>query len=491
MKLWEGVLVLVLVLAMVGGVDAKKVCWSDGNESGVYSSYNEPLVYHSNYNTVYIKYTVCTTISGQYTFIGRRGSSLSGYSSPCNWLHMDSGLVWINPGGACVSGYRTESRGFDVYRNQGTADYAITFVVSTVPFEEFTCTGTQLCTDHVQLYVLADTGYELIGTDTDVAYSFTILNTTEYRLVFSDGAYHDFTCDGNEVFDYDACSYVYGYTCGVGDIHLYVDDGGWVLNDSVSQGMGLSDYEMVIYSGEDYKLDMYGISQLVDSYLFSCTGSHVQHSYDRCVYPPGPGPYDPVDPIIIWEGYDYNIVVFRDEHGNRVENAQVAVYDKTNSTYLQRWTPNPGGYLLLGALFNDSDHAVQVLMRTFDGVFTLETTYPANGSAIVGSEDVTQTNMTIPIHYNIRMETLDQFGTPLTDVFAGLSEYTALNPLSFWGYSMYGQQYVPVTNCSGFAMCDIYAEKGGYADYEVTALNWTSRSAMIKDYRHDVVLAKE
>ena len=25
----------------------------------------------------------------------------------------------------------------------------------------------------------------------------------------------------------------------------------------------------------------------------------------------------------------------------------------------------------------------------------------------------------------------------------------------------------------------------------VNALNWTSRSAMVKDYRHDVVLAKE
>ncbi len=317
------------------------------------------------------------------------------------------------------------------------------------------------------------------------------MNTTDYCLVFSDGAYYDFTCDGNEVVDYDACLYVYGYTCGVGDIHLYVNDSGWVLEDTVSQSMLLSDYEMVIESGNDYKLDMHGISQLVDTYLFSCTGDHVLYIYDRCVYPPGPHPDDPVDPIIIWEGYNYNIVLLRDEHGNYIENAQVAIYDQTNSTYLQKWTPEPDGYLLLGALFNDSDHNIQILTRTFDGVFTLETTYPANGSNPVGSENITQTNMTIPIHYNIRMHPEDQFGTPLTDVFCGLSEYTPYNPLSFWGYSMGGRQYVPVTNCSGFAMCDIYAEKGGYSDFEATALNWTSRSAMVKDYRHDVTLQKE
>ncbi len=56
---------------------------------------------------------------------------------------------------------------------------------------------------------------------------------------------------------------------------------------------------------------------------------------------------------------------------------------------------------------------------------------------------------------------------------------------------MTGSLYVPVTNCSGFAMCDLIAEKGGYRSYNVTALNWTSRSALIKDYRHTATLIKE
>ena len=377
----------------------------------------------------------------------------------------------------------------------GSSTAHFIFYVGTL-LTDYGISGDICGVDWIELYINGTGGtYELfdaVDTTGESEYAFTDLyNNQSYRLIFNDGAYYDFTCTENKVFDYILCPYVYGYTCGVGDIHLYVDDGGWVLEDSVSQSMLLADYEMMIEDGNDYKLNMHGISQLVDSYLFSCTGSHVHYDHDRCVYPPGPSPYHPVDPIIIWEGYDYNIVVFRDEHGNRVENAQVAVYDQTNSTYIQRWTPNPDGYLLLGALFNDSDHAVQVLMRTFDGVFTLETTYPANGSAIVGEEDVTQTNMTIPIHYNIRMHPVDTASMPIPGVFCGLSEYTPLNPLSFWGTSMDGHTTVPVGGCSGFAMCDIYAEKGGYTPYNVTALNWTSRSAMIKDYRHEVTMGAE
>ena len=348
--------------------------------------------------------------------------------------------------------------------------------------------------NEIDLYIDNDGWLQLIydhNVSGESEYSYDIGLNGTYKIVFDDTYSFEFTCDGNEVVDYDACLYVYGYTCGVGDIHLYVDDGGWVLEDTVSQSMLLANYEMVIESGKDYKLNMHGISQLVDTYLFSCTGDHVLYSYDRCVYPPLPTLYYPMDPIILWEGYDYNIVLLRDNHGNYIENAQVAIYDQTNSTYIQKWTPNPDGYLLLGALFNDSNHNTQVMVRTFDGVFTLETTYPANGSSPVGSEDITQTNMTIPIHYNIQMDTQDQFGAPLTGVFCGLAEYAPDNPLSFWGYSMGGRQYVPVTNCSGFAMCDIYAEKGGYGDYDVTALNWTSRSAMVKDYRHEIVMVKE
>ncbi len=145
---------------------------------------------------------------------------------------------------------------------------------------------------------------------------------------------------------------------------------------------------------------------------------------------------------------------------------------------------------MLGARF-DADHAVQLMLRTFDGIFTLDANHPANGTALVGEENITTTNWTIPIKYNLNVLPMDQYGVPLFDVFCGLSEYTPLDPGSFWGMDLSDQGYVAVTNCSGFSMCDIVAEKDGYADFKVEALNWTSKSAMVKDYRHNVVMEEE
>ena len=340
--------------------------------------------------------------------------------------------------------------------------------------------------------MLNDGTWLQIYNTTDTNYSFNIYDQTDYMLVFSDGAYYDFTCSGSDVtFDYDACTYVYGYTCGIDSIKLYVDDGGsWVLNDTEAQGGWYKDYEMLIVSGEDYLISFLDGGTVCHNQTFTCTGDHVLIDYDRCewVYPPSPWE----DPIIIylWAGYAYNIVVFRDEHGNFIENSQLAIYDKTDGKYLQRWTDTKDGYALLGARF-DTAHDVLLTLRTFDGVFTLDTVYPANGSALVGEEDITTTNWTIPIRYNLRVFPMDQAAVPLFDVFCGLSEYTPLNPQAFWGMDLGRRGYVAVTNCSGFAMCDLIAEKGGYRSYNETALNWTSRSALVKDYRHTAVLAKD
>jgi len=318
------------------------------------------------------------------------------------------------------------------------------------------------------------------------AYSFNIMNNTEYRICF-DGSYYDFTCTGNEVVDYDTCLYVYGYTCGIVTIKLYKDDGGWVLDDTESQNGYYENYEMQITNGESYLISFIESATVCHNQTFDCTGDHVLIDYDRCeyIYPPA-GP-----PIIIylWTGYDYNIVVFKDGHGNFIENSQVAIYDKTNNTYIQKWTATTDGYALLGTLF-DTDHDAMLMLRTFDGTFTLDTTYPANGSAAVGEENITTTNWTIPIKYNLDIRPKDQNNIPLHNVFVSMYEYTPYNPLAFFGYDTYWG-YTPITNCSGFAMCDIYAEKGGYEDYSETALNWTSKSALIKDYRHTVTLTKE
>ena len=323
------------------------------------------------------------------------------------------------------------------------------------------------------------------------SYSFDIMDHTSYRLVFSDGAYYDFTCTGNEVFDYDACLYVYGYTCGIDSIRLYVDDGGsWVVDEVESQFGGYANYEIRIEDGKSYLISFADCGFVCHNQTFACTGGDVHIDYDRCEYIPPPSPWE--DPIIIylWAGYDYNIVVCRDAHGNFIENSQLAIYDKTDGKYLQKWTDTKDGYALLGARFA-TDHDVLLTLRTFDGVFTLDTVYPANGSALVGEEDITTTNWTIPIWYNVDIYPVDQANIPLLDVFCGLSEYTPLNPQAFWGMDLGSRGYVAIDGCSGFSMCDIIAEKGGYRSYNETALNWTSRSALIKDYRHTATLIKE
>ena len=364
--------------------------------------------------------------------------------------------------------------------------------VSDNPIDCFTISGSTGCLSDVTRYRKIGASYYYEGTDdlSDNSYSFDgVLNGSEYRLIFSNGAYYDFTCIGSDVvFDYDACIYVYGYTCGIDSIKLYVDDGeNWVLNDSESPGGWYENYEMQIASGEDYLISLLDHGTVCHNQTFACTGDHVHIDYDRCewIYPPYP-PAPPI-PIYVWTGHDYNIVVFRDEHGNFIENSQLAIYDKTDSQYLQRWTGAADGYTLLGARFN-THHDVLLSLRTFDGVFTFDTTYPANGSAPVGEENITTTNWTIPIKYNLNILPVDQYGAAMFDVFCGLSEYTPLNPGAFWGMDLSDRGYVAVTNCSGFAMCDIIAEKEGYADYKVEALNWTSKSALVKDYRHNIVM---
>lgn len=397
-----------------------------------------------------------------------------------------TGFTIISPGtsrvyGGAWPGYTSQLQFNKWYTTCDLGDSSMVITLYTSSPNVYTVSGTTGCVDEVILYTkLIDDSYAFTDSNTSTdKYKFDIFQDVEYRITF-DGAYYDFTCIGDEVFDYDACLYVYGYTCGIEHIKLWKDDGGWVLEDTYYHAtIGVNSYEMVIESGNDYKLNFSDGHE----YLFSCTGDHVLYDWDRCpwAYPPNG---DPV-PIIIYVGYDNRIVLLQDAHGNFIEHSQIAVYDQTDDIYLQKWTDNPEGYLVLTARF-DTDHDVQIAVRTFDSVHTTTTIYPMNGTA----ENLTWTNWTIPIMYNIQMEPVDTYNVPLFDVFCGLAEYTPINPLSFWGMD-FNRGYVSVTNCSGFSRCDIIAEKGGYASYEVTGLNWTSRSAMVKDYRHTVVLEAE
>jgi hypothetical protein len=413
------------------------------------------------------------------------------------WQDPSSGKFWSDYAGG--TRYHINDTQYASYRIRvgaegGSPENPVHVTVYYMPVDTTpnNISGATNCLTWVVLQAKNATGaYTTIMSDeTPDNYSFDIMNGLDYRLIFSDGAYHDFTCDGSDVtFDHNACIYVYGYTCGIDTIKLR--DNNSQLIDMVCQSSGYDIYEIQIVDGEEYTISFYDLGiVLCYNQTFTCTGDQVLIDFDRCnwVYPPSP--WD--DPYIIypWAGHDYNIVVFRDEHGNFIENSQLAIYDKTDNQYLQRWTDVSEGYTLLGARF-DTDHDVMLSLRTFDGTFTLDTTYPANGTPLIGEEDITTTNWTIPIKYNLNILPEDPYGASLFDVFCGLSEYTPLNPGAFWGMDLSDQGYVAVTNCSGFAMCDIVAEKEGYADYKVEALNWTSKSALVKDYRHNVVMEEE
>lgn len=172
-------------------------------------------------------------------------------------------------------------------------------------------------------------------------------------------------------------------------------------------------------------------------------------------------------------------IVIRDSKDNLITGAQVAIYDDSNDGWVQKYETCTDGIISISKSVGTN---LKFMVRTFDGVFVSHFTIDSEYNTI---------NITIPLNYNLKVYPEDQNGVPLTGVFAGLAEYTPLDPQAFWGFSMSGSQYVPVTNCSGFSMCDIIAEKEGYADYKVEALNWTSKSALVKDYRHNVVMEEE
>jgi len=363
---------------------------------------------------------------------------------------------------------------------------AYVFSVSFDPFNTYTVSGVFDCADDVSLYTKLKNGEysERINYSTSSPYSFEIISGNEYKLIFSDGHEYEFICNGSNIeYDYDACIYVYGYTCNINWVKLWRNDAGsWMYVDMESQpNHGLNTYVLQIESGYVYKVNFSDGHE----HEFTCSGSDIEYDWDRCVWAYQPSPWQPPEIIPWYLGYDNNIVFMRDSHGNFIENAQIAVYNKNTGNYTQKWTNTPDPYILLAAN-NDSNDDVIVMCRTFDGIFTIETVDPAFGT----DENVTMTNWTIPIMYNLEIHPTDQSNIPLHHVFVSMYEYAPFDPLAFFGYDTYWG-CIPVTNCSGFSRCDLMAEKEGYRDYNVTGLNWTTKSALIKDYKQDIILAKE
>jgi hypothetical protein len=245
----------------------------------------------------------------------------------------------------------------------------------------------------------------------------------------------------------------------------------WVAGDwSPLYNLSLPDvdtyysYTLGVTNNSQYRIEFnYGDGDYLE-YNFTCTGERIDLRACAQVEPLA---------IPIYLGFDNTIVLLRDLPGNFIDHAQVSIYDQTDDTYLQKWTDNSEGFFSFARTF-DVDHDVQIAVRTFDGVYTISTVYPMNGTA----ENFTWANLTVPLDYNIYIEPVDQSDSPLHGVFAGISEYAISDPQAWWG-SDTGWGYIPLTNCWGFTRCDITAEKAGYQDYEATALNWTSKTAMV------------
>jgi len=465
---------------------AASYSYSD-NGTGTFSTIKENIYYYTNGHTVYMYWTF---------FVSEQCSSWGGCTYPR--YRYFSGGVWYwwydaLSTGDCGKkhieksrfGNQDQSSACSYYHCDYYPDYYLTLVVSDTPLSEYTVSGDMLCVDSTQLYQKNDNGdYQLIDESTSEHYSFKIRDQQKYKLVFDDGYEYAFTCNGSDIeYDYDACTYIYGYTCNINWVKLWRNDAGsWTYVDMESQpNHGLNTYVLQIDSGYDYKVNFSDGHE----HEFTCSGSDIRYDWDRCVWAYPPSPWQPPEIIPWYLGYDNNIVFMRDSHGNFIENAQIAVYNKNTGNYTQKWTNTPDPYILLAAN-NDSNDDVIVMCRTFDGVFTLETVDPAFGT----DENVTWTNWTIPIMYNLEIHPIDQSNVPLHHVFVSMYEYTPFDPLAFFGYDTYWG-YIPVTSCSGFSRCDIVAEKEGYQDYSITGLNWTTKSALVKDYKQDIVLVRE
>ena len=413
-----------------------------------------------------------------YTDCSKNGSwSASGHG-------YRSWLGYNNASGYDIYFYRTWN-GYHYYYCEGWGD--ATVIISTAC--PYTVKGNVSCVNSVKLYINNSEDWIICNSkecnsSSPDNFSFTIYDGSQYKLVFNDGHEYEFTCNGSDVeYDYNVCTCIYGYTCNINWVKLWRDDAGsWTCIKTESQPYhGVNIYLMQIESGYNYKLNFSDGHE----YEFTCDGSDIKYDWDRCIWAFPPSPWQPPEIIPWYLGYDNNIVFMRDSHGNFIENAQIAVYNKNTGNYTQKWTNTPDPYILLAAN-NDSNDDVIVMCRTFDGIFTLETVDPAFGT----NENVTWTNWTIPIMYNLKIHPTDQSNMPLHHVFVSMYEYAPFDPLAFFGYDTYWG-CIPVTNCSGFSRCDIVAEKEGYRDYNVTGLNWTTKSALIKDYKQDIVLARE
>ena len=173
------------------------------------------------------------------------------------------------------------------------------------------------------------------------------------------------------------------------------------------------------------------------------------------------------------------VIVTYDEKGNTVYGLNYMIYDKDHNNIYTSWTQDDDGVVYLN---DPMDRNILFIARTCDGQFVHD--FTLTSEAVV--------NTTIPITYNLDIYTYDKdTGAGVKDSCCALYEYSATDPRSFWGSDYASAMYVPIVGCLSVPYCDILVERWGYSTYNATKVDWTGKSTMIRDYRHNALLTKD
>ena len=173
------------------------------------------------------------------------------------------------------------------------------------------------------------------------------------------------------------------------------------------------------------------------------------------------------------------VIVTYDEKGNTVYGLNYMIYDKDHNNIYTSWTQDDDGVVYLN---DPMDRNILFIARTCDGQFVHD--FTLTSEAVV--------NTTIPITYNLDIHTYDKdTGVGVKDSLCALYEYSATDPRSFWGYDYASVMWVPIMGCLSVPYCDILIERWGYSTYNATEVDWTGKSTMIRDYRHNALLTKD
>lgn len=210
----------VLLFFCVNSVSATQIFTDAVSNEACSSSgcgkWGELFIPDTSGNTLYIYGSYILDDVGCQKCYGGDGSQFRVYVNPTTHYMLASCGFNVLREGDVYESHITDYAQLYVYTSGkcNPYDVSVTFVFSSDNL--FSISGNTTCVTETKLYIKNETEYLLIDQDTDSEYSFSVLNNSEYRLYF-DGAYYDFTCDGNKVIDHDGCShtkYRFEESCG-------------------------------------------------------------------------------------------------------------------------------------------------------------------------------------------------------------------------------------------------------------------------------------